>query len=47
MTIPCTKSALPDGEHRLEFRDNKNGETTWICRDCLETITDYSDHQGC
>ena len=47
MTIPCTKSQLPDGEHRLEFVEEKSGESQWICKDCRETIPQYADHQGC
>lgn len=35
------------GEHRLEFRDEKDGMTTWICADCGETIQQYQDHAGC
>lgn len=32
--------------HRLEFVDEKNGEITWRCLDCGETITSYQDGQG-
>jgi hypothetical protein len=47
MDTPCTKSIQADGEHRLEFRGDSCGEITWQCLDCGETITTYSDHQGC
>ena len=46
MNIPCTKSAYPDGEHRLDFQDDMGGVMTWICLDCGEIIAQYSDHQG-
>ena len=47
MTIPCVKSALPDGEHRLDFKDDKNGIIEWLCLDCGESICQYSDNEGC
>jgi hypothetical protein len=46
MTIPCTKSAQTDGEHRLDFKEDIGGMSVWYCLDCGETITQYSDSQG-
>lgn len=40
----CAKR--PDGEHRLEFRDDSHGIITWLCLDCSETVHQYSDNQG-
>lgn len=30
-------------EHRLEFLSCKDGETTYLCLECTETITQYQD----
>ena len=46
MNIPCTKSTQRDGEHRLDFKEDIGGMATWVCMDCGEIITQYSDNQG-
>jgi hypothetical protein len=47
MNGPCTRATQFDGEHRLEFREEKQGVITWICLDCGEEITQWGDHHGC
>lgn len=37
---------LPYREHRLEFREEKNGEASYVCAYCNETIIFYVDTQG-
>jgi len=38
---PCK----PD-QHRLTFINEEQGETTWRCEDCNETIINYQDTHG-
>lgn len=46
MESQCPKSTQGT-DHRLEFRDDSGGMTTWLCLDCGEFIQQYTDHQGC
>lgn len=36
-----------NGNHRLEFRQNTEGMTTYICLDCGEQIIQYEENHGC
>lgn len=35
------------GEHRFEFREDRFGETWFVCLDCGEWEQQFADHQGC
>lgn len=48
MTGMCTAwmAQYRDGEHRLEFREERGGIRYDVCLDCGETIQQYVDTQG-
>lgn len=48
MTGPCTSYAAQfrDGEHRLEFIEEKGGIREDICLDCGEVLQQFIDSIG-